>query len=265
LFSTQNLTDSVKFVSLAALLFWLAAVTGREMHYTWHWHRVPQFLLSSDGPGPLLEGLFVTLEITALALPLTILLGLATALFSLSHSLTARAIARCYLELIRNTPLLIQIFFIYFVLSPILNIGAFASAVLALTLFEGSYTAEILRSGIVSLPRGQWEAAHSLGLSRTDALAKVVLPQAVRRVLPPLSGQIVSLLKDSSLVSAIAIYDLTMQGQKIVAETFLVFEIWFTIAAIYLLLAFSFSMAVRVLERRINRNHFWWNGGRPTP
>ncbi len=167
------------------------------------------------------------------------LLGLTTALFRLSASFTARALARGYLELIRNTPLLIQIFFVYFVLSPVLDIGAFASAVLALSLFEGAYAAEILRAGIVSLHRGQWEAAHSLGLGVFDTYRYVILPQAVRRVLPPLAGQGISLIKDSSLVSTIAIYDLTMQGQKIVAETFLAFEIWFTVAAIYLVLTFG--------------------------
>jgi polar amino acid transport system permease protein len=192
----------------------------------------------------------VTLRISVLALLLSSLLGLTAALLRLSASFTARALARTYLELIRNTPLLIQIFLIYFVLAPILDIGAFASAVLALGLFEGAYAAEILRAGIVSLPRGQWEAAHSLGLGAWPTWRYVILPQALRRVLPPLAGQAISLVKDSALVSTIAIYDLTMQGQKIVAETFLVFEIWFTVAAIYLVLTCSLSLAVRALERR---------------
>jgi polar amino acid transport system permease protein len=218
------------------------------------------FLFSPQGAGPLLKGLLVTLEISALSLLGALALGLTVALFRLSNSFTARTLASGYLELIRNTPLLIQIFFIYFVLSPVLDIGAFASGVLALSLFEGSYTAEILRSGIVSLPHGQWEAAYSLGLGSFDTYRTIILPQAVRRVLAPLAGQAVSLVKDSSLVSTIAIYDLTMQGQKIVAETFLAFEIWFTVAAIYLLLTFGLSMAVRLLESRINKNHSWWIG-----
>lgn len=261
--SMTDLIDYGKFLLLAGIAVWLAATTVKGMDYTWHWYRVPQFLFSSDGVGPLIEGLLVTLEISSLSLLLTLFLGLTTALLSLSHSFTARALARGYLELIRNTPLLIQIFFVYFVLSPVLDIGAFASAILALSLFEGSYTAEILRSGIASLPRGQWEAAHSLGLGTRDAYIKVILPQAIRRVLPPLAGQIISLVKDSSLVSTIAIYDLTMQGQRIVSETFLAFEIWFTVAGIYLVITFTLSMAVRRIERRINKNHFWWNGSSP--
>ena len=217
---------------------------------------IPRFLLSTEGgvwtAGPLLQGLLVTLEISVLSLVCTLVLGLTAALFRLSASFTARALARGYLELIRNTPLLIQIFFVYFVLSPVLDIGAFASAVLALSLFEGAYATEILRAGIVSLHRGQWEAAHSLGLGAFDTYRYVILPQAVRRVLPPLAGQAISLIKDSSLVSTIAIYDLTMQGQKIVSETFLAFEIWFTVAAIYLVMTFGLSLAVRALERRMN-------------
>ena len=173
-----------------------------------------------------------------------------------------RALAWGYLELIRNTPLLIQIFFIYFVLAPVLDIGAFAAAVLALSLFEGAYAAEILRAGIVSIHRGQWEAAHSLGLGTFDTYRSVILPQAIRRVLPPLAGQAISLVKDSSLVSTIAVYDLTMQGQKIVSETFLVFEIWFTVAAIYLVMTLALSLAVRFLECRMNGAPLRGIGGR---
>jgi polar amino acid transport system permease protein len=169
----------------------------------------------------------------------------------LSSSFSARALARAYLELIRNTPLLIQLFLLYFVISPIVGIGAFTSAVLALSLFEGAYISEIFRSGIESIPRGQWEAGLSSGLSTFEAYRFVILPQAVRRILPPLTSQAVSLIKDSALVSTIAIYDLTMQGQAIVAETFLVFEIWFTVAAIYLVITMSLSTIAHEMEKRM--------------
>jgi len=250
------LIDYGKFFLLAGLTVWLLTLGTHGLGYHWQWYRIPRFLFTTESgvwtAGPLLLGLLVTLEISALALVCTLILGLTAALFRLSASFTARTLARGYLELIRNTPLLIQIFLIYFVIAPILEIGAFASAVLALSLFEGAYAAEILRAGIISLHRGQWEAAHSLGLGLFDTYRDVILPQAVRRVLPPLAGQGISLIKDSSLVSTIAIYDLTMQGQKIVAETFLAFEVWFTVAAIYLVLTFGLSFAVRVLERRMN-------------
>jgi len=254
-FSRASLIDCGKFFLLAGLAVWILALGTREMGYHWQWYRIPRFLFTTDGgawtAGPLLQGLGVTLEISALSLLCTLILGLTTALFRLSDSFSARAIARGYLELIRNTPLLIQIFFVYFVVAPVLNIGAFASAILALSLFEGAYAAEILRAGIVSLHRGQWEAAHSLGFGAFDTYRDVILPQAIRRVLPPLAGQGISLIKDSSLVSTIAIYELTMQGQRIVAETFLAFEIWFTVAAIYLILTFGLSLVVHMLERRM--------------
>lgn len=261
--SRRDWLDYGKFLFVSGLVVWLMALATGKMNYTWHWHRVIPFIFSGQGAGPLLEGLAVTMEISALSLIGTLILGLVTALFAISHSFTARAMARLYLEIIRNTPLLIQIFFIYFVLAPVLEIGPFASAILALSLFEGSYAAEIIRSGIVSLPRGQWEAAHSLGLGRLDTYRYVILPQAIRRILPPLAGQLISLVKDSSLVSTIAIYDLTMQGQKIVAETFLAFEIWFTVAAVYLAINLCLSMAVRMIDRQMNGNNFRITGRNP--
>jgi len=192
----------------------------------------------------------VTLRITAVSLVLAFTFGLTSALFRLSRSWVARILARGYLELIRNTPLLVQLFFIYFVLSPILDISRFTSAVLALSLFEGAYASEIFRAGIVSIQRGQWEAAYSLGLGTFHAYRHIVLPQAIRMILPPLTGQAVSLVKDSALVSTIAVYDLTMEGQAIIAETYLTFELWFTIAAMYLLITVTLSSLVNILENR---------------
>ncbi|HSO21247.1 MAG TPA: amino acid ABC transporter permease, partial [Desulfosarcina sp.] len=166
-------------------------------------------------------------------------------------SFAARAVARIYLESVRNTPLLVQLFFIYFVFAPMVDLGRFASAVLALSLFEGAYASEIMRAGILAVPDSQWEAAGSIGLSRYRTYRHVVLPQALRHVTPPLVSQAVSLIKDSALVSTIAIYDLTMKGQEIIAETYLVFELWFTIAAIYLALTLSLSLAARAMEKRL--------------
>ena len=259
------LIDWGKFLLFAGIAVWLLSAGTGGLGYQWQWYRVPRFLFTTDAAGwtagPLLQGLLVTLRISALSLLCMLILGLTTALLRLSVSFTARALAWGYLELIRNTPLLIQIFFIYFVVAPVLDIGAFAAAVLALSLFEGAYAAEILRAGIVSVHRGQWEAAHSLGLGTFDTYRSVILPQAIHRVLPPLAGQAISLVKDSSLVSTIAVYDLTMQGQKIVSETFLVFEIWFTVAAVYLIMTLSLSLAVRFLERRMNVSPLRGAGG----
>ncbi|HQB30745.1 MAG TPA: amino acid ABC transporter permease [Syntrophales bacterium] len=247
--------DVVKFFLFGFLLLWLLAGGMEQLGYHWQWYRVPRYLLSlEDGrwiAGPLLRGLLVTLEITAVSLLCAFAVGLVTALFRLSGAPVARAAARVYLELIRNTPLLIQIFFIYFVVSPVLGWTPFFSAVLALSLFEGAYTSEIIRAGIVAIPQGQWEAARSLGIGPWGVYRHVILPQALRNTLPPLTGQAVSLIKDSALVSTIAIYDLTMEAQAIIADTFLTFEIWFTVAAVYLVLTLGFSSIAGLLEARL--------------
>jgi polar amino acid transport system permease protein len=138
-------------------------------------------------------------------------------------------------------------------MAPIFDLGRTATAILALSLFEGAYASEIFRAGIQSIGRGQWEACYSLGLSRAQTYRRVILPQALRRVLPPLTSQAVSLIKDSALVSTIAVYDLTMEGRTIIAETFLTFEIWFVVAAIYLALTLSLSTVAHALERRFHR------------
>jgi polar amino acid transport system permease protein len=252
--SRSPLLDVAKFLLVVGAATWILAGGTEQLGYSWHWYRIPQYILDSkEGafiPGPLLAGLMVTLRITAVSLVLAFTFGLMSALFRLSSSWMAKILARGYLELIRNTPLLVQLFFIYFVLSPILGISRFTSAVLALSLFEGAYASEIFRSGIVSIRRGQWEAAYSLGLSTFHTYFYIVLPQAIRRILPPLTGQAISMVKDSALVSTIAVYDLTMRGQAIIAEIYLTFEVWFTIAAMYLVITVTLSSLVSILESR---------------
>ena len=246
--------ELLKLGLLATALIWLGQRGMEGLSYNWQWYRIPAlfgtFEAGAFRPGPFVSGLFVTFRITAVSMILAFFWALTTALFRLSASPLARASARAYLELIRNTPLLIQIFFIYFVLAPILDMGSFTAAVLALSLFEGAYASEILRAGIVSIDRGQWEAAAGLGLGRMATYRHIILPQAVPRVLPPLTGQAISLIKDSALVSTIAIYDLTMQGQAVVSETYLTFEVWFTVAAIYLSITMTLSIVVRAMEKR---------------
>lgn len=229
---------------------------AESLGYNWQWNRVPRYLLvTTEGGwrfGPLMQGLWLTLGITAVSLVLSLLIGLISALMRLSDSPMARGIAWVYLEAIRNTPLLIQIFIIYFVFAPILDFGRFSSAVLALSLFEGAYASEIIRAGILAVPAGQWEASASLGLSRSQSYRYIILPQALRQMIPPLTSQGISLVKDSALVSTIAIYDLTMQGQQIIAESFLTFEIWFVVAAIYLAVTMLLSSLVKYLEYHLS-------------
>lgn len=248
--------DVGKYLAVVGAFVYLIVDATGTLGYHWQWYRVPRYLfeLTDAGlvSGPLLAGLVVTFKITGAGLVLASAFGLVTALLRMSRSFTAHVLARAYLELIRNTPLLIQLFFLYFVLSPVFEMSAFTSAVLALSMFEGAYISEILRSGIMSVHKGQWEAAYSSGLNTYEVYRFVVLPQALRNILPPLTGQVVSLVKDSALVSTIAIYDLTMQGQAIVAETFLAFEIWFSVAAIYLMITLSLSTLAHILEERMN-------------
>ncbi len=254
-YRSTELLQLCAFLVLVSGLCWGLQQGAANLGYNWQWSRVPRYLVTSaaDGwhAGPLLQGLWLTLLITAISLVLAFLLGLITALMRLSRSPMAIILAKIYLEAIRNTPLLIQIFIIYFVFAPILDLGRLTSAVLALSLFEGAYASEVIRAGILAVPAGQSEASASLGMNRYHNYRFIILPQALRKVIPPLTSQGISLVKDSALVSTIAIYDLTMQGQQIVAETFLTFEIWFTVAAIYLIVTLSLALLVKVLEDRL--------------
>lgn len=248
--------EIVKFALTAFVLIYLLYYNSVRLGYNWQWYRVPRYLIDRTGEimtiGPLIRGVIVTLEISAISLVFTLIFGLVTALAMLSTSKTGRGLATLYIEGIRNTPLLIQLFLIYFVVSPILDISPFVSAVLALSLFEGAYTAEIIRGGILAVNKGQWESAYSLGLSLKDTYRKVILPQSFRTIAPPLASQGISLIKDSALVSTIAIWDLTMRGQEIISETFLTFEIWFTVAIIYLFFTVTLSFLVHLLESRMS-------------
>lgn len=250
--------DVAQVALASAAVLWLVIGGARSFGYNWQWYRVPQYVLRIvDGQiiwGPLVRGLVVTLEISLCALALTLAIGLLAALLRMSRSLAGRALANGYIELIRNTPLLVQLYLFYFVLAPILGIGRFWTGILCLAVFEGSFAAEIFRAGICSVPKGQWEAAGSLGLSRYVVLRRVILPQAIQLMLPPLTGQAVSLIKDSSIVSVIAIFDLTNEGRTIISNTFMSFEIWFTVAAIYLVLTVSLSAVAGRLERRVSRH-----------
>ncbi len=249
--------DILKYLSFIGVLSFILVLGSSNMNYNWQWYRVPGYIISrsADGalsPGLLLSGLGITIKISGVSLVLAFIIGMVTALLRLSSSIAAKFISRVYLELIRNTPLLIQLFVIYFVLAPVFDISPFVSAVLTLSMFEGAYASEIIRSGINSISKGQWESAYSLGLGTTDTYLFIILPQTIKQILPPLTNQAVSLIKDSALVSTIAIYDLTMSGQAIVSRTFLTFEIWFTVALMYLTMTVSISAFVHYLEKRNN-------------
>ncbi|MGR5062876.1 amino acid ABC transporter permease [Photobacterium sp. DNB22_13_2] len=241
---------------VAFFLMWLLDTGADAMNYRWQWYRIPQYLwFIEDGqwfPAELLEGLKVTLNISVVSLFFTLVIGLVTALLRLSDSIVGRGIARSYIELIRNTPLLVQIYLLYFVFGPVLGLERFTTAVLALSLFQGAYTAEIFRAGLTNIDKGQFEASDSLGLSTIDSYRFVILPQVIKRILPPLTNEAVSLVKNSSIVSVMAIFDLTTEGRNIVADTAMPFEVWFTVAGIYLVVTLTLSGLAAWLAHRLN-------------
>jgi len=200
--------------------------------------------------GTLITGLILTLEISALSLVFAMLLGLVAGLGRVAKNPTAQDLSALYVEVIRGTPLLVQIFIMYFFIGTVLKLSAFWAGVIALSIFTGAYIAEIVRAGIQAVPKGQTEAAQSLGLSAAQTMRHVILPQATRRILPPLAGQSINLIKDSSLVSVMALTDLTKAGREVVSSTFMPFEVWFTVAVMYLVLTGALSFVVRKLELR---------------
>lgn len=249
------LSALLQIIILIVGIAWLLDSGAQSMGYQWQWQRVPDYIaFYEDGewwPAELIEGLLVTIKISLISLAFTLLIGLTTALLKLSNSVVGRAIATGYIELIRNTPLLVQIYLLYFVFGPVIGLDRFSTAVLALSLFQGAYTAEIFRGGLNSISKGQFEAAKSLGLSPFFTYYDVILPQLLQRTLPPLTNEVVSLIKNSSIVSVMAIFDLTTEGRNIVSETAMPFEIWFTVAAIYLMLTLTLSGLSAWLENRL--------------
>jgi polar amino acid transport system permease protein len=184
--------------------------------------------------GPIVMGLWMTLKISFLAALLTLVIGILVALMKLSSYVFLRDIASVYITIVRGTPLLVQIFLFYFIVATIFELETFVAGVLSLGIFFGAYMAEILRGAIQSIDKGQLEAAQSLGITKFQAMRYIILPQAFKRALPTLVGEMISLVKDSSLVSVISITDLTKVGKEIVANTFSPFETWIIIALLYL-------------------------------
>ncbi|MGF1877513.1 amino acid ABC transporter permease [Photobacterium frigidiphilum] len=201
--------------------------------------------------GPLIVGLWVTLKISVISLFFAVIIGLVAGLMRISNNPVTKNLSFLYVEIIRGTPLLVQIFIVYFFLGTIFDLERFTAGVVALSVFTGAYIAEIIRSGIQSIPPGQMEAARSLGMNYPKAMAYVILPQAFKRTLPPMAGQLITLIKDSSLVSVISITDLTKAGREVISGSFATFEVWFVVAGLYLLLTISLSWVVQRIEKRL--------------
>ncbi|MBN8892068.1 MAG: amino acid ABC transporter permease [Rhodospirillales bacterium] len=255
------------------------------LNYQWSWGFIPNYLVRWDDrrgwvANLLLQGLATTLRLTLWGMALASLFGAVVALARTARMKLLRLLGGAYVELMRNTPPLVLVFVGYFFVSsqvmPLLGIDAlldhappaalrvigvafgeprllknFLAALVVLALFEGAYVAEILRGGIQSVELGQWDAASALGMTRWQVLRLVVLPQAVARMVPPLGGQFISLIKDSSIVSLISVQDLTFMASDIAVSTTRVFETWITASAMYFAVCFSLSLLFRRWERRL--------------
>lgn len=210
------------------------------------------FSLIVDSLPLLLQGALVTIEITAIAVGLGLVLGLITSICRLSRVRALEFLAACYVNIIRGTPLLVQIFLIYFALPMVIGerINPFIAAVVACSINSGAYVSEIFRAGIQSVDKGQMEAGRSLGLSWGQTMCYIILPQAFKNVIPPLGNEFISMTKETSLVSVIGFEELTRRGQLIIAKTYGSFEIWMTVAAIYLIMTLGIARLVSCLEKR---------------
>ena len=259
------------------------------LNYKWDWSGIPQYLFRYDEeagrwiPNLLMQGLFTTIRLSVWGTLLATVIGTVMGLCRVSRSLFCRLLATAYVEFNRNLPPLVLIFIFYYFLSGqimmILGVDAyvsslspksqsllaflfappgrfstFLSALITLAVFEGAYITEIVRSGIESIERGQWEASYALGLTRWQQMRYIILPLAAQRILPPLAGQFISTIKDSAIVSVISIQELTFQGMELVAATYLTFEVWITITLLYLTLTLSLSLAVERLEIYLRRS-----------
>lgn len=211
-------------------------------------------------PGILMQGLWLTLKVSFIAIFFGIAIGLFGGLARISSNPALKWTTIGYIELVRGSPLLVQIFIWYFVIGTLINsllhqnglpqVPPLWFGVAALACFTGAYVAEIVRAGIQSVHRGQQEASRSLGMTYVQSMIHVILPQAFRRIIPPLAGQFISLIKDSSLLGIIAIRELTKATREVVTTSLQPFELWFVCAILYLILTFSFSMFLQYIERR---------------
>lgn len=287
--SKITLLDIIILLLLLGVIAYIVYQVTVELNYKWKWGIIPQYLFRHDTetgkwvPNYLMQGLFTTLRLSFWGTILAIIFGTVMGLFRVSKGLFYRMIGRTYVELMRNLPPLVIIFIFYFFLSdqimPKIGIddflrssspgtqqlfemlfapprfaSAFISALFTLAIFEGAYITEIVRAGIQSVERGQWEAAHALGLSKWHTMRHIILPQAVQRILPPLAGQFISLIKDSSIVSVISIQELSFQGTQLMASTYLTIETWITVSLLYLVMTLPCSLGVGRLEAHMARS-----------
>lgn len=284
-----TLWDVVLFSIVIAVVGYAVWRVNDVLVYNWNWGRVFNFVVRFDDEtgswhtNLLLHGLFTTLRLAVWATVLATIIGVVVGYWRTCENLTLRIISRSYVELIRNIPPLVFIFIFYFFISgqifPALGLDGidrenpwvdndvfhflfgdprlftnFLAGMVCLAMFEAAYIAEIVRAGIQSIDRGQWEAGRAIGLTQNSLLRSVILPQAVRKILPPLAGQFITLIKDSAIVSLISIQELTFLATEVAASTTKVFETWILVGGMYFGLCYSFAFLFARLEKRAARS-----------
>ncbi len=279
------LLDIILLTIAASLVVWVIFRIRVTLGYTWNWEAVPQFFFSVNKsvvrPNILTLGFLTTIRLSIWVVFWALIIGTAAGILGSGKSLFFRLLVRSYVEFIRNTPPLVLIFIFYFFVgsqimagigvdswvrhtspvfkklislffSPPGRLSEFLSAILTLSLYEGAYVTEIVRGGLSGIHRGQFEAAYAVGLSGIDTYRYVILPQVFKNILPSLTGQAISVIKDSSIVSIISIQELTFQGMELMASTYLIFEIWITVTAMYFILTFTLSHLAGRLEKKLS-------------
>ena len=201
-----------------------------------------------------ITGLPTTFECTVFAIFGAILIGTATGLGSSTKNRVINQICGVYVELIRGIPLLVQLMFLYYALGALIHIDGIVAAIVALSICFGAYMGEIIRAGIQSIPKGQTEAARALGLSKSQTFFSIILPQTIKVVLPAIGNEFISMLKDSSLVSILALSDILKRGREYISRTFLSLQTMLVVALIYLILTLVLSRLVGLMEERLHKN-----------
>ena len=248
---------SIKFPYKPAILFGLMAILLSGCSADWGWYVVnPTTKSGMTNLTFLFSGLYYTILLSVTAIIISVVVGLLIALPGLSKNPMLRGINRVYVEIVRAVPILVMILWVYYGLPQVadISITVFWAGVIALALSDSAFEAEIFRAGIQSIDKGQYEAAHSISLSYTDTMRFVILPQAIKRILPALGNQLVYMLKMSSLVSVIGMQELTRKANELVVTEYRPLEIYTILVLEYLVLILIVSAGVRWLERRMNKD-----------
>jgi len=282
--------DLFLFAVISGVAVWAFFRISLVLHYKWDWSGAFTYIARYDETsgsyvsGLLLEGLGMTVRLSIWSSLLASLIGLIAGIMKLSEKMFLKWIAIFYIGIVRNIPSIVFIFIFYFFISSqitlVLNLDEiftglekydrilsflfspssmltlFISAVLTLALYEGAYMAEIVRAGIESIEKGQVEAADALGFTWIGKMRYIVLPQAFKRILPPMAGQIISVIKDSAIVSVISVQELTFRGTELMASSYRTYEIWIMITAMYFIVTYGCAVAVRYIEKSMERRGY---------